>query len=47
MTKKEKIGLDLIYGNAGKRLVYEKYKNTNPEIETLCVYAESFFSQKY
>jgi hypothetical protein len=32
MTKKEKIGLDLIYGHAGKRLVYETYKRTNPEM---------------
>jgi hypothetical protein len=32
MTKKEKVGLDLIYGHAGKRLVYETYKRTNPEM---------------
>lgn len=32
MTKKEKIGLDLIYSHAGKRRVYETYLKTNPEM---------------
>ncbi|MFU8844046.1 MAG: hypothetical protein ACNA7V_09595 [Bacteroidales bacterium] len=32
MTKKEKLGLDLIYGHAGKRRVYETYLKSNPEM---------------
>jgi len=32
MTKKEKVGLNLIYGHAGKRRVYETYLKTNPEM---------------
>jgi hypothetical protein len=32
MTKKEKMGLDLIYSHAGKTRVYETYKKTNPEM---------------
>ena len=32
MTKKEKIGLDLIYSHAGKRRVYETYLKSNPEM---------------
>lgn len=32
MTKKEKVGLDLIYGHDGKRRVYETYLKTNPEM---------------
>ena len=32
MTKKEKVGLDLIYSHAGKRRVYETYLRTNPEM---------------
>ncbi|MBN2175189.1 MAG: hypothetical protein JW731_13725 [Bacteroidales bacterium] len=32
MTKKEKVGLNLIYSHAGKRRVYETYKQTNPEM---------------
>jgi len=32
MTKKEKVGLNLIYSHAGKRRVYETYKVTNPEM---------------
>ena len=32
MTKKEKVGLDLIYGHAGKRRVYETYLKSNPEM---------------
>ncbi len=32
MTKKEKVGLNLIYSHAGKRRVYETYLKTNPEM---------------
>jgi len=32
MTKKEKVGLDLIYSHAGKCRVYETYLKTNPEM---------------
>jgi hypothetical protein len=32
MTKKEKVGLNLINSHAGKRRVYETYKQTNPEM---------------
>ncbi|MCD4698269.1 MAG: hypothetical protein K8S16_18745 [Bacteroidales bacterium] len=32
MTKKEKVGLDMIYSHAGKRRVYETYLKTNPEM---------------
>ena len=32
MTKKEKVGLNLIYGHAGRARVYETYKRTNPEM---------------
>lgn len=32
MTKKEKIGLNLIYSHAGKRRVYETYLKTNPNM---------------
>ncbi|MCD4681953.1 MAG: hypothetical protein K8R86_01610 [Bacteroidales bacterium] len=32
MTKKEKVGLNLIYSHSGRRRVYETYKKTNPEM---------------
>jgi len=32
MTKKEKVGLNLIYSHSGRARVYETYKKTNPEM---------------
>jgi hypothetical protein len=32
MTKKEKVGLNLIYGHAGRQRVYETYLKVNPEM---------------
>lgn len=32
MTKKEKLGLNLIYSHAGRTKVYETYLKVNPEM---------------
>lgn len=32
MTKKEKVGLNLIYSHSGRKRVYETYKKVNPEM---------------
>ena len=32
MTKKEKVGLNLIYSHAGRQRVYETYLKVNPEM---------------
>jgi hypothetical protein len=32
MTKKEQQGLNIIYGHAGKRQVYETFKRNDPEL---------------